>query len=243
MHLIFERGDHDAPVGHALIYFTADDGAVLATYVSVPPIQFDLTQYVPEFLKGAMQGMDLGFGDGVVATPIPPIPEEVPSVEYLQTLAAHRHDDLVYAGGVLRADPMRMAADTAEAARSYGELYTAPPVPETAVSAAEGPVDASAPFPGMSEGEILNELTVLIGRLRDALREGRPDPEVEQRMRRLAQMLPSKYRATELVDAAMEPGERGQQLAGLRLERCYKLFNEDYLDLPRIDREIEAIGG
>jgi len=239
MHLIFERGDRDAPVGHALIYFTADDGAILATYVSVPPIPFDLTKYVPPFLAGAFQDMNLGLGDSIMVPPVPPIPEEVSSLEYLHALATHRQDDLVYAGGVIRSDPARLAAETSEAATSYAELYNAVAPPVAAPSTTES--QSVVPMPEMGEQEILNELTVLTGRLRDSLRNGGPDADIEQRMRGLASMLPPKYRAQELVEAACEPGDRGQKLAALRLERCYKLFNEDYLDLPRIDREIELI--
>ena len=78
MQLIFERGDRDLPVGHALIYFRDEHDSVVATYVSVPPIKFDLTSYLPGFMTGAMQGMDLG--NAMVAAPMPPIPEQVPSV-------------------------------------------------------------------------------------------------------------------------------------------------------------------
>src|SRR5436309_3419256 len=112
MQLIFERGQGDAPAGHALIYFKGEDGSILATYVTVPPIKFDLTQFVPGFLKDAMAGMDLG--QSVVGTPIPPIPEEMPSLDYLQALAVRRNDDLVSAGGTYRSDPMRLASDTAD---------------------------------------------------------------------------------------------------------------------------------
>ena len=36
-------------------------------------------------------------------------------------------------------------------------------------------------------------------------------------------------------------GRRKPRVAELYLERSYKLFNEDYLDLERIDREIDAL--
>jgi hypothetical protein len=241
MNLIFERGDRDAPVGHALMYFTAEAGAVLATYVSVPPIKFDLSKFVPEFLAGAMQGMDMG--DSMVAAPIPPIPEEVPSLEYLHALAARRHDDLIFAGGTMRADPMRLAAETAEAARLYGELYQESPAPEKPIVETEIEEIDSSRFEGMNEQAQLNELTNLTGRLRDSMRNGGADPTIEHEMQSLARLLPPKYRAHDLIAAASIPGERGQKLADLYLQRCYKLYQEEYLDLERIDREIEAIGG
>ena len=98
-------------------------------------------------------------------------------------------------------------------------------------------------YSGMSEGDKLNELSMLTGRLRDSIRRGEADPEIERQMQALAQTMPHKYRVGEVLAAAVIPGERGQRLAQLHLERCYKLYNEDYLDLERIDREIDAVGG
>jgi hypothetical protein len=243
MQLIFERGDRNAPVGHALIYFRADDGAILATYISVPPIHFDLSNYVPPFLKEATQGMGLGMGmgDQIIATPMPPIPEAVPSLEYLHELAERRKDDLIFAGGAMRADPMRLAAETAEAAREYGEMYGATVPTEPAIGEPVPlPSADAARYQELTEQERLNELTTLTGRLRDSMRNGAPDPAIERQMEVLAQQLPAKYRTRDLIEAAQIPGERGQRLAELYLERCYKLFREDYLDLDRIDREIET---
>jgi hypothetical protein len=60
-------------------------------------------------------------------------------------------------------------------------------------------------------------------------------------MRLLAGTLPAKYRAPQLVAAAETPGERGEKLASLYLQRAYKLYREEYLDLERLDREIDAL--
>jgi hypothetical protein len=243
MQLIFERGDRDLPVGHALIYFRDEQDVVVATYVSVPPIKFDLTSYLPGFMTGAMQGMDLG--NAMVAAPMPPIPEQVPSAEYLQALAERRRDDLIFAGAVNRSNPMQVAAETSEAAREYADLYVGSQLPEEEVAAPESSHEEAdvMRYGGLSEQEKLNELSMMTGRLRDSIQRGSADPEIEQQMRALAQTLPQKYRVSEVLAAASVPGERGQRLAQLHLERCYKLYNEDYLDLERIDREIDAVGG
>ncbi|MGH2442399.1 MAG: hypothetical protein ACRDFX_04475 [Chloroflexota bacterium] len=244
MSLQFIRGDSVAPVGHALIYFHADD-VVLATYVSVPPIKFDLSAYMPGFLATAMQGMDLG--ESMVATPIPPIPEEVAGEDYLKSLAERRQDDLIYAGVTMRSDPMRLAAETAELARSYGELY------ETAYKATADDVASesrAAPrpseivrFEGMTQLEQLNELSALTGRMLDSVGAGTPDLDVERQMRALSDVLPAKYRISDLLEDVHQAQPDGQRLAKLYIERAYKLYNEDYLDLERIDKEIEAIHG
>jgi hypothetical protein len=140
---------------------------------------------------------------------------------------------------------MQMAADTSEAAREYADLYAASHLPEETVDAA--PAAAEDPdvlrYSGMSEGDKLNELSMLTGRLRDSIQRGGADAEIERQMQALAQTMPHKYRVGEVLAAAGIPGERGQRLAQLHLERCYKLYNEDYLDLERIDREIDAVGG
>ncbi len=241
MQLIFEHGDRAMPVGHALLYFRDENGSVVATYVSVPPITFDLTSYLPGFLTGAMQGLDLG--NAMIAAPMPPIPEQVPNEDYLRALAERRRDDLVFAGAVNRSNPMQLAAETQEAAREYGELYGASQLPEAAPEAASPADEADAgQFADLSEGEKLTELSMLTGRLRDSIQRGSTDTEIERQMRGLAQTLPAKYRVWEVLQAASVPGERGQRLAQLHLERCFKLYNEDYLDLERIDREIDAVG-
>lgn len=236
MNLIFERGDRDLPVGHALIYFHGDGGAILATYVSVPPIPFDLAKYVPPVMQAALENLPLAGGN--MAAAIPPAPEEVESIEYLHSLAERRRDDLVYAGGTTG---LRMMEDAQEAASQYGDIYRESAIPEPSAPHPATLSDESG-FAEMSEREQLDELTNLTGRLRDSLQMGSADPDVEGQMRTLAGLLPAKYRAMSLVDAALVPGDRGQKLAGLHLERCYKLYHEEYHELERIDREIAAIG-
>ncbi len=238
MQLIFERGNRDEPAGHALVYFQAEDGAVLATYVTVPPIAFDLTKFVPQFLSSMFQ--DIEMPEGVVATPVPPVPEEVAGLEYLRRLAERRSDDLVFAGGTSRSDPMRLVAEAQEAAREYGELYESSAGVSAPAPSRVPPADIFK-YEGLTEEERLNELTRLTGRARDALREGSVDGDLHQELQNLVSSLPAKYRADRLVAAAETPGEHGERLASLYLQRAYKLHREEYLDLERIDREIDAL--
>jgi hypothetical protein len=241
MALLFERGDRDAPVGHALLYWRTDDSAIVATYVGVPPIPFDPTPFIPPMLAGAFEGVDLGNATAIL--PIPPIPQQVSGVDYLQALAAHRRDDLIFCGPTTR-DPMRLAADAAQAAAYYGELYEGAAPADTAAPAEEPEPAAHDPdaarFADMTEEERLNQLSMLTGRLRDSMQDGAPDRDVERQMRQLAALLPAKYRAQDLLEAALTPGERGLRLAQLYLQRSFKLYHEEYMDLERIDQEIEA---
>jgi hypothetical protein len=237
MNLIFERGTRESPSGHALVYFRTGDTSVFASYILVPPISFDPTDFTPPALAPLLQGLDLS--SMTLATPMPPIPQEVPNQEYLQALAERRNDDLVFAGNIVVSSVAMLMPEIAEAASQYGELYKSSVLPDANVPA-PAPAMVSR-FAGMTEGEKINQLTSLTGQLRDAASAGRPDTDIVDGMRELIDGLPAKYRVSQLIKAAQIPGERGQRLAGLYLERCYKLLHEEYLDLERIDREIEAL--
>ena len=65
--------------------------------------------------------------------------------------------------------------------------------------------------------------------------------ETRQRMLRIARRMPEKYRSTELIAAAIGGGERGSRLAQLYLERGYKLLDEEYADIPDIERTIREL--
>src|SRR5947209_6458764 len=147
MSLQFERGDRNAPVGHALIYFRADTGPILAAYASVPPIPFDPSKFLPGIFAGMMQGVDLS--DATMVLPTPPIPEEVESVEYLQALAERRQDDLIYGGTVSLSNPMQLMEVLQLVSREYADAYTAAsPVVSVTVSRTERPEES--PYVGMS---------------------------------------------------------------------------------------------
>ena len=96
----------------------------------------------------------------------------------------------------------------------------------------------------MTDRQRLTELGKLVGTVRYAL-EGHDAhflKETQQRMRRVAKLLPDKYRASELLKSATDPSERGARLAQLYLERGFKLLDEEYADNPRIERAIRELG-
>jgi hypothetical protein len=237
MSLHFERGNPRAPVGHALLYWRGNDGTVVASYVSVPPIKFDVGKFMPPFLAQMTQDIDLS--SALMAPPMPPIPEQVPGHDYLTALAAHRSDDLIFVGPIYDENPMKLTADLQEAASQYAEMYESATQHLPAALPVQSADDTSQ-FADLSEQEQLAELTRLTGRYLDSMASGTPDTDVEEQMRQLAALLPPKYRLEEMMEAVHEPGQRGRRLAELYIERSYKLFNEDYLELERIDREIEA---
>lgn len=241
MNLTFERGDAARPSGHALLYFTTGSPErVLATYLVLPPIALNLAKYMPP-----MFAANLPIGDETARpVPLPPVPEEVASHAYLERLAEARGDDLVFAGSVLDDEPQRLMLETGYAAEAYADRYESYAstfaTPEPAPPALDA---ASVIYSVMSEGERLAELTKLTGALREATERGdlRGTAENTREMRALLEVLAPKYRGNHILAAAQEPGERGRRLCELLLERAYALHREEYLDVGRLDREIDAL--
>lgn len=232
MDLRFEIGESQAPVGHSLIYFTAADGRVLATYVLVLPISVNLEKYVPPAFASLMP---TGQVDMQAATPMPPVAEEIESVDWLRSLAAGRHDDLINAGMLYSTDVQNVMQMTQEAAAEYAQLYK-DRIPNESV---QMPSSAGR-YADLTDAEKLNELTRLMGRLRDTL--GTPESEpVQTEVRELASTIPSKYRVDELLECVLQPGGRGQELATLHLQRSYKILNEEYLEVADIERQIREL--
>ena len=235
MDLVFEFGDEAAPVGHALLYFTAASGEVYATYVQTFPIPMNFAQYLPQVFASMVPADQI---DAQTATAMPPVAQVVEGgVEWLRAVAERRRDDLVNAGVMYSTDAVNIMGVTQEAVASYSELYRggddmAAPAPN---DACRSTADAD-----LTEGERLAEVTKLVGLVRDSL--GEPEgEEVQAELRVLAATLPAKYHADDLVASASTPGDVGQELASLQLQRAYKLLNEDYLDVADIERRIREL--
>jgi hypothetical protein len=257
MQLQFELGDAQAPRGHAILYAHAgnDPGHYLATYCVVLPIQFSIGKFLPPVLMGQIPMEGLRDAVAMSVVPVPPMLEDVPSLANLRQLAERRGDDLCDMGTLFFADDGQRMAYAAEGAQSYGSLYEdyqarwpAPP--------AEAPAEATGGPPAdldvedvlaelLPERDRLGELAKLIGQARYAIEvsDGRLRGEVEQRMRRVARTLPEKYRADQLVEAALRADATGTQLAELYLQRAYKLADEAYADIPPIEQKIKTLRG
>lgn len=251
MDLSFERGDAQRPRGHTLVYFRTRGGAAafLATYIVVPPVALDLARYVPPMLAGSLPLSELG---GMQAIPVPPIPEAVESLEWLRALAVRREDDLIDGGTVDAGDMQRMLAEVGEIAAQYAERYQQslslePPAAalgEPAYGDREGVASVDEVLYGlMSERQRLNELTKLIGKLRYAI-DGQDSGQMRETVREietLGQHLSDKYRVADLLAAARRADPAGARLSQLYLERGYKLADESYEDVARLDAEIRQV--
>jgi hypothetical protein len=246
MQLIFERGDDRRPKGHALVYFRESASAgVLATYVVIPPIAIDFSKYLPPMFAG--QGMAANLAEASSIVPLPPVPETISSVDTLRVLAEQRDDDLIFAGDASAGEIERLLGYTTEAAQLYFHLYQdyargfpEIPNPSSIEEALSGPSAEELTYALMGERERLGELAKLAGALRYAL-DGSDRQQAEEtsaRMRALANHLPPKYWADRIVTAAGTAGDTGGRLSRLYLERCYKLLDEDYAAVAKLDDEI-----
>ncbi len=256
MDIRFLRGDPQRPKGHAIIFArrTDDPRLVLSTYGIVPPIPMSIAKYLPSFLAAQLPPEELREATNVPGTPIPPMLEEGGSLEYLQLLAERRDDDLCEIGTVNLNDQAARMQMAAQSCHDYGQLYqnyasTFAQTPiggvvETEEALALDELDTEELLmQTMTDRERLTELGKLVGVVRYAL-EGRDVKllqETKQRMQRIAGRLPEKYRGSELLAAANEPGERGAKLAQLYLERGFKLLDEEYAEIPGIERAIREL--
>jgi len=181
------------------------------------------------------------------AMPLPPIPEEVAGgLDLIDRLAELRDDDVVSAGAIDPSALDRLLMVAAEAGQAYVALYrtwqaSAPPEP----AAREQPsYDVDEVLLSLeSEHDRIGRLARLVGQLRYALDGGdrRMGDEALAEMARIGRTLPEKYRVAELVAAANRPGDDGARLAQLLLERSYKLCQEEYGDVARIEAEIKRL--
>ena len=244
VNLQFRRGAPDRPRGHALAYFEAADGRIYATYLVIPPVQIDLAKYMPPMFAGQIPAQAAA---ELSAMPLPPIPEEVAGgLAAIDRLAELREDDVVAAGAV---DPRaldRLLLVAAEAGQAYVALYKS--WQERALAAPAAPEEPGYDVDELllsleSEHDRIGRLARLVGQLRYALDGGdrRMAAEALAEMERVGRTLPEKYRVGELVAAASRPGQDGARLAELLLERSYKLCQEEYAEVARIEAEIRRL--
>lgn len=256
MTIQFLRGDPHAPKGHAIFVArsTANPGAVLCTYCVVPPMPLSLAKYIPPLLAAQIPPEELQEATNVPVMPIPPMLEEGNTLEHLQVLAEQREDDLCDIGTINPRDEAARMQLVAQGCQEYGQLYlehaskfkqAAPALPE--VEDEPLPLDDldadELLIQTMTDRQRLAELSKLVGVSRYAL-DGKDThllQETRQRMQRITRRMPEKYRGTELIAAATSPQERGARLAQLYIERGYKLLDEEYADIPNIERAIREL--
>lgn len=239
--LQYDAGSAERPRGHALLYFRQRGGEnLLATYVLTLPIALDLARYMPPLLAAQLPA--IGAMPGTL--PIPPVPEPAESLAALERLAAARDDDLLFGGEVGTDSPDELMSAAGEAAQEYGAAYQRYHSGLPQAAAAQPPlVEEEAVYSAMNEAERLRELAHLVGTARYAIdgKDSRLRDETVRRMQILGSLLPAKYRVADLSEAAARPGENGTALTQLLIERCYKLYREEYEALAELEGRIRQL--
>ena len=95
----------------------------------------------------------------------------------------------------------------------------------------------------MSDADRLRELSKLIGKLRFAAEgyDPRLRREAEDEIESLSGYMPENFNIGKIAEAAGMSNSVGDNLAQLYLERCYRLREEDYRGVQKIDDEIRSI--
>lgn len=242
MNLVFDIGTAEKAKGHALIYFrnSRSPRSLLATYVIVLPVAFDISKYVPPMLASRIPQIKAEASSFV---PLPPVPESVESYESLKALAELRDDDLVCAGDVDASAIDSALTALSQAAQDYANLYQ-DHLSHSAPATPHGDLDVKEVlYSLMSERDKLSELAKLTGKLRYAV-EGNDRAQVDetvQEMEILARFLPEKYQIKNLIKMAQLTEPKGSKLAELYLDRCYKISDEEYAAIEQIDRTIRQL--
>ena len=249
MDFTFEKGSADSPRGHALIYFhnSQDASELLATYLIVFPIQTDVSKYVPPFLLNQIG--EAGAHE-LSAFSFPPAPEPVSGMDEIERLAEVREDDIIYGGSINVSDVISLIGMVNEAIQWYSDLWESYAQPEKVIAEA---ADSDDDEIGLSVNDVLygllsdqdklNELTRLVGRLRDAVDSGDMSLAAETRSEIIAlgRHLPDNHQVSRLANAAGSEGENAARLTSLYLQRCFHLTSEEYVMLGQVEDEIRSI--
>ncbi|GER89416.1 hypothetical protein KDW_35780 [Dictyobacter vulcani] len=256
MGIQFLRGNPQAPKGHAIFIARSRSNSrvVYSTYCLVPPIPMSIAKYLPPLFAAQISSEELQGAESISGMPIPPMLEEGMSLEQLEALADRRGDDLCDIGSTSSEEVERMQM-AATSCQEYAQLYanTIPQASQLAQEPTKNTIAEATPIENldaeelllqtMSERQKLAEVGKLVGMARYAL-EGQDKTllqDTQRRIERLARLLPDKYRGSEIAKAATAPNERGAKLAELYLSRAYKLIDEEYAEIPRIENAIREL--
>jgi len=241
--MYFETGNEISPKGHALVYFRDrnDVDSIFATYIIALPISVDVSKYIPPMFASQMQGMSSQDLNGFA---FPPMPEKVDNIESIRRLAEIRGDDLIDGGTGNLTDPMESMNTVNELQQEYIKLWENSLETQNDEHVLDSVKDVIYEF--MGEPDKLSELSKLVGKLRFAS-EGHEGfynrsmiEEVESEILSLARYLPDNYKIESLIQSTKLESDSGSVLAQLYLERCYKLYEEDYIELQKIEDKIKS---
>lgn len=240
MNLNFEIGSEETPKGHALVFFRKKDDIeqVLATYIITLPLNVDVSKYVPPMFAPQMQNLSM---QDLSCFAFPPVPEEVGDLGSIRDLSQARGDDLIDGGLCDTSDPMSLFQIVNDIQQEYSRLYQE----RISVDKQEDISTSvnSVLYEFMSDADRLRELSKLIGKLRFAAEgyDPRLRREAEEEIESLSGYMPENFNIEKITEAASMSNSVGDNLAQLYLERCYRLREEDYRGVQKIDDEIRSI--
>ena len=255
MGIHFLRGNAQTPRGHALFFArsTRDSRVIYSTYCLIPPIPMSLAKYFPPIFAAQLPIEELQGAESISGMPIPPMLEEGMTLEQLEDLAERRDDDLCDIGTISNEEVERMQMASASS-QEYAQLYASyiaqkrpvqkkiTPTPDEPLKIDELDTEDLL-LDTMPERQKLAELSKYVGTARYAL-DGHDATllrDTKRHMERIIRRLPEKYRGAELVEAATTNTANSGRLAELYLSRAYKLVDEEYADIPGIDRAIQNL--
>ncbi len=242
MTLSFEIGKEEAPRGHARVYFhdSSITNQLLATYFIVLPVALDLSKYMPPMFAAQMGAIGV---DEVAAFAVPPVPDKAEGYSQIRQLAELRNDDLLYGGSINSQDLQGMVTYVNEIVEAYAHRYVEFQKYQPKDTAEEhGNLEVNKVlYELMGVRGRLEELAKLLGKLRFAV-DGNDESTTattEREIRALAEMFPEHYKMDALVDAARTSNGGSGKLAQLYLDRCYRLSEEDFDGVKKMDQLIE----
>jgi hypothetical protein len=254
MGIHFLRGNAQTPRGHALFFARSsrDSRMIYSTYCLIPPIPMSLAKYFPPIFAAQIPLEELQGAASISGMPIPPMLEEGMTLEQLEDLAERRDDDLCDIGTISSEEVERMQM-ASTGSQEYAQLYTSyiaqkrPLQKKTSAPSEPLKIDElnteELLLDTMPERQKLAELSKYVGTARYAL-DGHDTAllqETKRHMERIIRRLPEKYRGAELIAAATSNTTNNGRLAELYLSRAYKLVDEEYADIPGIDRAIQDL--
>lgn len=245
----FERGNEESPKGHVIIYWE-ESGKYHATYLAISP-----TELSPDYIESRLDGLKSEFllgedeikevkerledfikktGPPKPVTIHPPLP--IRDIKNLKRIAEIRDDDLI----PIFYSSQELFSTVAEYYERYSKAVSTL-IPEFQIPSLNVEEVMLSIYP---EKDKLQYLTKLVGRLRDYVSIG-DNKSINDSINEILNMgryiNSDKYRLKELANAAQIKGERGDKLAALYLERCFKLSDEDYGALRKLDETIKTL--
>ena len=243
----FEIGDYQKPRGHAVAYFRVfgEHEKILTTYMVVLPVAVDFTKYVPPFLASQFGNFALKEAS---AFALPPVPEEVQNYEMVRILAELRKDDLIFGGTLNSADIEQLMQQVSDLVQEYGSLWQDYANSSTFSLAEIDNEDSTLAvnevmYSLMNERDRLSELSKMVGRLRFALsgEDNNTRREVEEEIRILGTHLPEHFQVERILEVGRDLSSKGEQLAQLYMERCYKISVGETDIVVKLENKIKAL--